>query len=186
MLEYNWINLHSEKEKIELLTDEEEKAIRNDLLDTIMEKVEEYNQHITEYEYAQKRLELVNRGVVFLPLDNSSTIKKNWSRLFASSVGKDEKRKIAYEKYKWHIFSFEKVNALTKSKARQAFNKCKKEKVYMFYQHSDQALLIENANLLKAEDFDLDYDIYIYDPMHKWTYIHTHESECGPYFYQIK
>lgn len=186
MLKYNWIHLRNEIEKIELLSDEVEKSVRFQLVDTIMDKVNEYNAHVFEYEYAQKRQEIINRGVVFVPQSKSSAIKANWSKLFAGEVNSDEKRKIGYENYKWHIFSFQKVEALSDSKARQAFNKCKKEKVYVFYQHKDEAFYIENAQMLRSADFDSDYDIYIFDMVKKWTYVHTHEAQCGPYFYHIK
>ncbi|WP_408605974.1 DUF4275 family protein [Anaerosporobacter mobilis] len=92
---------------------------------------------------------------------------------------------MGYESYKWHIFSFEKANALSNSKARHAFNKCKKEKVFAFYQHNDETFYIENAWQLKSTDFDSDDDIYIFDKVNKWTYVHTHESQCGPYFYRV-
>ena len=50
--------------------------------------------------------------------------------------------------------------------------------------------LVENAHLFKAEDFDHDFipfsDFYLFSPEGKWTYIHTHESYCGPYFYKLK
>ncbi|WP_429351212.1 DUF4275 family protein [Paenibacillus sp. 4624] len=34
-------------------------------------------------------------------------------------------------------------------------------------------------------DFDEQQDIYIFDKAFTWTYVHTHESMCGPYFYKI-
>lgn len=29
-------------------------------------------------------------------------------------------------------------------------------------------------------------DIYIFDKAFTWTYVHTHESMCGPYFYKVE
>lgn len=177
MLNINRTNLNKEIEKIELLSDESEKATRLRLIDTVIDKIHEYNQHIYDYEYSQKKQEIINRGVAFIPQSNPRTIKSNWSKLFTVSVSSDEKRAIGYESYRWHIFSFEKVTALTSSKARRAFNKSKKEKVFAFYQHKDESFLIENAQLLKSTDFDSDDDIYIFDMVNKWTYVHTHESQ---------
>lgn len=185
MLKLKWINLRKEMEEIELIADEVEKAARYQLINNAIEKINEYNEHISDYEYDRKKQEIINRGIAFIPQSKPSTIKANWSRLFAALISADEKKAIGYESYKWHIFSFEKVNALSNSKARNAFNKCKKEKVYVFYQHKDEAFYIENASLLKSADFDLDDDIYIFDIVNKWTYVHTHEFQCGPYFYHV-
>ena len=186
MFNLKWSTIRKEINKIELLSDETEKTARYQLIDNIIDKVNEYNSHISDYEYAQKRQEIADRGVVFLPYSTPSTIKSNWSKLFASSVSNDDKKIIKYDSYKWHIFSFEKIHALSQTKARQAFNKCKKDKVYIFYQHKDAAFYIENPNLLKSTDFDSDDDIYVFDTVNKWTYVHTHEIQCGPYFYHIK
>lgn len=185
MLKFNWINLNKEMEKIESISDDSEKVARHQLIDIVIDKINEYNEHISDYEYARKRQELINKGVAFIPQTNPNTVKANWTKLFASYISADEKKAIGFESYKWHIFSFEKVNALSNSKARYAFNKCQKKKVFVFYQHKGEAFYIENAKLLKSTDFDSDDDIYIFDMINKWTYVHTHESQCGPYFYHI-
>lgn len=185
MLNINWAKLHKEIEKIESMSDEAEKAARFRLLDSVIDRMNEYNGYVSDYEYCQKKQEIISRGVAFIPQSNPRAIKSNWSKLFAASVSFDDKRAIGYESYRWHIFSFEKVTALTNSKARNSFNKCKKEQVFVFYQHRDEAFYIENANLLKSTDFDSDDDIYIFDRINKWTYVHTHESQCGPYFYHV-
>lgn len=185
MLKYNWININNEIKNIELLPDDVEKTIRLQLLDSITDKVNEYNSHVSDYEYSRKWKEIGDRGVVLVSQSNLSAIKANWSKLFAVNVSSEEKKDISYKDYKWHIFSYEKVNAHLKSKAKKAFNRCKKENVYAFYQHKDKAYYVENPQLLKASDFDLDFDIYIFDTKQKWTYVHTHESQCGPYFCQL-
>ena len=186
MLTIKWLHLEKEINNSELISDEAEKTDRIKLLDNILDSVNEYNSHIFNYEYEQKKQELMRRGVVFVPISRPSTVKANWSRLFAAALCSEEKKSIYYDSYKWHIFSYEKVVALSKSKARQAFNRCIKGKVYVFYQHKEEAFLIENAHLLKSSDFDIDSDVYVYDPVCRWTYVHTHESQCGPYFYKIK
>jgi hypothetical protein len=185
MINLSWIKLQKEIKNNELISDESEKAARLQLIVTVIDKINEYNGHILDYEYAKKRQEIINRGVLFNPQAKPATLKANWSKLFAASVSAEEKKAIRYESYKWHIFSFEKVNALSNSKARHAFNKCKKEKVFIFYQYREEAFYIENAGLLKSTDFDSDDDIYIFDSKNKWTYVHTHEAQCGPYFYRV-
>ena len=73
--------------------------------------------------------------------------------------------------------------------AKTAFNKKKKESCCIFYQDNENALLLENARRIKAEDIinEIDGyidDVYVVDIDFSWTYIHTHEYFCGPYFYQ--
>lgn len=186
MFKLKWSHLEREIKDSELLSDQDEKSLRIQLIDNIIDSVNEYNSHILNYEYEQKQQEIRKRGVVFVPMTRPSTVKANWSRLFAATLSSQEKKSIYYEYHKWHIFSYEKEAALTKSKARQAFNRCKKGKVYLFYQHKEEAFLVENSHLLKSSDFDMDSDVYLFDPINRWTYVHTHEAQCGPYFYKIK
>ena len=185
MIKFNWIHLGKELEEIEAITDEAEKDARSMLFDSVIDKIDEYNLHISGYEYVQMRQEIINRGVAFIPYTNPSSVKANWTALFAASVSAEEKKAIRYDRYRWHIFSFEKVTALTRGKARQAFNRCKKGKVLVFSQYNNNVFSIENSDLLKSTDFDSDDDIYIFDTVNKWTYVHTHEAQCGPYFYRV-
>ncbi|WP_088547169.1 DUF4275 family protein [Paenibacillus aquistagni] len=74
---------------------------------------------------------------------------------------------------------------LTNEKARDAFNASNKSEFYVMYQDSPNVLLYKNPNSLVAEDFDTEQDIYIFDRNYTWTYVHTHESMCGPY-YKVK
>ncbi len=186
MINIKWDQYEREFEEIETLSDEVEKSTRHKLLLNVIDTINEYNNHLSVYDYTLKKQKIIDRGVTFMPLTNSRTIKASWSKLFATTVSSIDKKQIGYESYKWHIFSFHKVNALSNTKARQAFNKCKKEKVYVFYQHKEEAYYIENPWLLKSSDFDTEDDIYIFDMNNKWTYVHTHEIDCGPYFYRIK
>ncbi|RPK29564.1 hypothetical protein EDO6_00187 [Paenibacillus xylanexedens] len=54
------------------------------------------------------------------------------------------------------------------------------------YESGGWVLLYENANQVIAADFDSEQDIYIFDRAFTWTYVYTHESMCGPYFYKIE
>lgn len=186
MLKINWNDFYLEEEKIEQLDDETEKEIRYHLLDDIHEKINDYNIHLSEYEYTQHRKHLTSKGINFIPLEKASLIKAKWSKIFAASASAEEKKNINFNQFRWHLFSFNILQAIKKEDARNHFNKCLKEKVYMFYQHNDEAYIIENAHLLKSTDFDMDTDAFIFDEKEKWTYIHTHEEQCGPYFYCVE
>ena len=141
------------------------------------------------YEFLEHLDSLKSRGIVFVPIENTAWIKGRWSKLFASSLSKEEKQDIYYDQFRWHIFSFEKVKCLNGEEARLAFDACQKQKVYQFFQHSRVGFCIENVHLLRAEDLYYENvipwsDTYLFDPEGKWTYVQTHESMCGPYFYK--
>ncbi|WP_256221942.1 MULTISPECIES: DUF4275 family protein [unclassified Paenibacillus] len=84
------------------------------------------------------------------------------------------------------MFSYEKQDCLTDNTARDAFNAENKNELYVMYQHTPFIQIFQNANKVIAEDFDSEQDIYIFDQAFTWTYVHTHESMCGPYFYKVK
>ena len=186
------INFHvylKESNKSQNLTDHAEIVTRQEMLSEIMELTRDYYEHINEYDYKQFCKELKNRGIRFTPV-NDRTTKARWTKLFAAPVSKEDRKKVYFEQYRWHLFSFELLKALSDDEARAAFDDEPKDSVYLFWQHTDKAYLVENAHLFKAEDFDHDFipfsDFYLFSPEGKWTYIHTHESMCGPYFYKLK
>ena len=186
------INLHvylKESNKSQNLTDHAEIVTRQEMLAEIMELTRDYYEHVNEYDYKQFCKDLVERGIRFISV-NDRTTKAKWTKLFASSIPKEKRKEVHFEQYRWHLFSFELLKAFSDDEARSAFDAEPKDSVYLFWQHTDQAYLVENAHLFKAEDFDHDFipfsDFYLFSPEGKWTYIHTHENMCGPYFYKLK
>ncbi len=184
------INFHvylQESNRTPSLTDKAEIVDRQEMLSEIMEAAREYYDHVNAYDYQQFRKELLERGIRFTPVHYSAT-KAKWTKLFAQSVSKEERKRVHVEQHQWHLFSFELLDALIEDAARKAFDCCPKDTVYLFFQRRKEAYLVENAHLLKAEDLDHrflpDPDIYLFSAEGKWTYIHTHEPNCGPYFYK--
>nr|WP_225941956.1 DUF4275 family protein [Sporosarcina limicola] len=53
------------------------------------------------------------------------------------------------------------------------------------YQGLQYIIQYSKVNEIVAADFDDQQDIYIIDKDFSWTYVHTHESSCGPYFYKV-
>ena len=185
------INFHvylKESNKSQNLTDHAEIVTRQEMLSEIMELTRDYYEHVNEYDYKQFCKELMERGIRFTPV-NDRTTKARWTKLFASSIPKEKRKEVHFEQYRWHLFSFELLKAFSDDEARAAFDAEPKDSVYLFWQHRDQAYLVENAHLFKAEDFDHDFipfsDFYLFSPEGKWAYIHTHECMCGPYFYKL-
>ena len=178
-----------ELEKACELSDEKEREIHLSLLNRIQDTVLEWEYHAQEYAYKQFCKELLERSIRFTPI-NARTIKAKWTKFFAASVPKEKRKEVHFEQFRWHLFSFPILDALEEDDARAAFDAEPKDSVYLFCQHTDKAYLVENAHLFKAEDFDHDFipfkDFYLFSPEGKWTYIHTHECMCGPYFYKLK
>lgn len=130
---------------------------------------------------------LEDKGVVVSELfEESEEISDTWDKMFAGNLSEEVKEAIYYSQYKWHMFSYKKQDCLTGDSARQAFNTKLKHEVYVMYQNGGWVLLYENTDMIISEDFDSEQDIYIFDREFTWTYVHTHEEMCGPYFYQVK
>jgi Domain of unknown function (DUF4275) len=133
---------------------------------------------------------LKNKGVLITELENKGEeLLEQWEEAFAKHLSKSQKGKIRFNQYLWHVFSFKKIKCLEGQDAIDAFNKLKKNVCYIFYQDDENALMIENANKLKAEDItnkkeEYIDDVYVVDKDFTWTYIYTHEEICGPYFYK--
>ena len=185
---FNYDAYFEEMEKTCDIPDDNEVDIRLSLLHKLQNAALEWDIHIQEYNYKQFLKELYERGIRFTPV-NDRTTKAKWTILFAASVPKEKRKEVHFEQFRWHLFSFELLDALTEDDARAAFDAEPKDAVYLFWQHTKKAYLLENAHLLKAEDLDHDFiphpDMYLFSPEGKWTYIHTHESMCGPYFYKL-
>lgn len=130
---------------------------------------------------------LEDKGVLVTELcDESEGIIQQWDNVFARNVDDVVKEAIHYSEYKWHMFSYEQQECLIHDAARAAFDAENKNELYVMYQHSPFIQVFQNASTVVAADFDSEQDIYIFDREFTWTYVHTHESMCGPYLYKIE
>ncbi|MFS0783095.1 DUF4275 family protein [Bacillus sp. 1P06AnD] len=116
-------------------------------------------------------------------------LRGKWEEHFASHLSMDERKEIYLYGdriacgYLWHLFSYGKRNCFTDKEADRMFNEETKQFCYLFYQHCDDAYIIEKTSGLKAIDFAHEEDMYIVDRDFTWTYVVTHEKGyCGPYF----
>lgn len=134
---------------------------------------------------------LKSKGILVSKLiGKRDELRKQWEEAFAKHLSKSQKRKIYLHQHLWHIFSYNKLSCLDEQKARDAFNKVKKNGCYIFYYDNQNVLLLGNARSLRAEDLIKDVDdfledVYVVDTDFTWTYVLTHEEYCGPYFYQL-
>ncbi|WLR42301.1 DUF4275 family protein [Bacillus carboniphilus] len=118
-------------------------------------------------------------------------LRQEWENNFASHLSNKEKEEIylydhsGFCGYLWHLFSYEKKECLQGIEAESAFNNEMKNKCYVFFQHSDYALLLENASRFNTDDLrnETGLDVYVVDNHFRWTFVKTHEIDfCGPYF----
>ncbi len=188
----NFNEMDKLEKEIEQLHDAHEKEIRKQLLDSIWDKIGDYDAHILDYEYTQHINELSERGIKFVSIEKNH-VAAQWDELFTSLVSEEAGKRVKQynDQYKWHLFSFELLDALKSKEARSAFDTIEKDSIYLFYQYAKEAYFVKNASLLKAKDLDFNSgmdkaDIYVFDPVKKWTYVQTHEASCGPYFYHAK
>lgn len=143
----------------------------------------------------KKLKNLIDKGVAFLHVPKRP-IAEQWDKQFDTLVSdKEKENKNNYsDQFKWHLFSFDLLPALTGDKARTAFDKEEKHELYLFFECTEEAYIIGNANLITSKDIDdlfeksdLDSsDFYFFDPLNSWTYVIPHEEELGPYFYKAK
>lgn len=131
-----------------------------------------------------EKLKLKNVSIEVL--DVGKDLRKQWEERFAGNLSNNQKGKIFLNQYLWHLFSYEQVEHLSRQEAIVAFNMIKKSECFVFYQRDDMAIKLINPKDIKGEDFETEDDIYIVDKNMNWTYVHTHEDHCGPYFYKIK
>lgn len=175
-------------DEIHQLPDPAERKVREDLLDRIHAVIGDYDVHVREYAFSLHGKQILSRGVRALPASGSS-LKRRWTRLFASGITPEQRKNVYFHQYRWHLFSYRILNALEGEEADRAFVQAKKGRVFVFYQHCDDGWMLEKAELIRPEDFRTEVpspwtDVYLFDPDNRWTYIHTHEGGCGPYFFE--
>lgn len=116
-------------------------------------------------------------------------MREEWERHFASHLTEEEKERIylrtrgSASGFLWHLFSYECRDCLEREEANIAFGQVSHESYYVFYQFSNEVLILDVAGQFSVEDLDEEYDVYVVDKDFTWTYVKTHETGwCGPYF----
>lgn len=134
---------------------------------------------------------------------NEKTVFDKWIEAFAKGVSDEFLQEHVLEtgNYLWHLFSWEGVPCLKGDEARKAFDAIEYEKAIAFeagFTHVNmhggmvmtaKATAMENLRYcgkVSAADLEEHDDIYIVAEDFSWTYVHTHEEMCGPYFLKVK
>ncbi len=121
-------------------------------------------------------------------------LRKKWEQHFVNHLHENIKKSLhLYDKkkqvgvgYLWHVFSKGKKECLERKFAEDAFNQEPKKECYVFFEHGDDAFLIEQAHHLTASDLYSATDLYLVDIDFNWTYVITDEFKIGPYFSRKK
>ena len=121
-----------------------------------------------------------------------------WLAAFAAGAGKAAvaEHVLAEGNYLWHVFSWEMVPHLTGEDARRALEAAAGEMYFYYFEYPpageplvrpvtrEEALRLAGRPREAYSSLD-GMDWYLVDRDFTWTYVHTHEEECGPYFCRV-
>ena len=113
-------------------------------------------------------------------------LRERWLDTFAADVSEEDLGKyvLAGGSYLWNIFSEKLVPCLEGDEAQKALAELPDTDCHRFYKEyppQDQPR-IKAISMAEVSSLPDDLDWYLVDKDFTWTYIHTHEENCGPYF----
>lgn len=119
-------------------------------------------------------------------------VKKYKEKWFNNFVPISKKRKAkrvcfsnkGYNNYLWHLFSYEYIKCIEDDFAVQQYLNIDKNVCYILLDYENLCFKIDRIDLLDINFINTVNDIYITDVDFTWTYVHTHELQCGPYYYK--
>jgi hypothetical protein len=123
--------------------------------------------------------------------ESAKSLRKTWEKVFAGHLPKKEKERIFLNQFLWHVCSWEATACAKREEAIALFSKKSKDRCAIFYQFIDDAFIVKSAKELTVHDLPYDLnntdrnDLYVMDMDLKWTFIMTHEEQCGPYFIEL-
>ncbi len=120
---------------------------------------------------------------------NVNDFKEEWLRRFADGLSESEINNHYVREHIWHIFSWELLPSdayLKNEQAAAAFDRADKAGAWCILPFAQGATVEALPNdRITAEQVAEEIEIYVVAKDGSWTYIKTHESDCGPYFYGI-
>jgi len=133
---------------------------------------------------------LKKKGMFVKKLSNQGELfRKRWENEFASALSASQKKKIYMDQFLWHAFSYEKLPCLQGEQAIQAFEQQIMNDCYLLFEDDERVLQLSKCEHLTSADLSENTNMYledlsVVDKNFTWTYVITHESLCGPYFYR--
>lgn len=175
-------DFYREYKRISFIKDEIERNEQQKLLDKIVKSNNTLCDLFYKYDRMKYFHKMKEKNLEFCKSDlKKHLLIKKWDCTFAKNVDPETKEQIYMVQYLWHIFSYKKKAAQEGTKAISTFNKIPKKKIYIFYQHRDEAYMINEASTIKFKHLAKEEDIYIVDELFQWTFVITHAA-LGPYF----
>jgi hypothetical protein len=177
------------RKEIVALDDPEERRIREELYDKIIDAITDYNVHVREYEYGCVLKKWHEGGILFEPCD-TIPLREKWDSTFR--IPSDEPSPFRWEELCLRDDVLHDRGENTP--ASDAFDRAEKSTLAMFFDDCDEAYMIKGCEKLTAADVEemralsdlRKMDIYLMpaedDP--KWSYVTSHEQDCdfGPFF----
>ena len=116
-------------------------------------------------------------------------LRERWLDTFAADVSEEDLGKyvLAGGSYLWNIFSEKLVPCLEGDEAQKALAELPDTDCHRFYKEyppQDQPR-IKAISMAEVSSLPDDLDWYLVDKDFTWTYVHTHEPDCGPYFCKV-
>ena len=113
-------------------------------------------------------------------------LRERWLDTFAADVSEEDLGKyvLAGGSYLWNIFSEKLVPCLEGDEAQKALAELPDTDCHRFYKEyapQDQPR-IKAISMAEVSSLPDDLDWYLVDKDFTWTYVHTHEEDCGHYF----
>ena len=116
-------------------------------------------------------------------------LRERWLDTFAADVSEEDLGKyvLAGGSYLWNIFSEKLMPCLEGDEAQKALAELPDTDCHRFYkeyppQEQPRIKAIEMSEVSSLPD---GLDWYLVDKDFTWTYVHTHEEDCGPYFCKV-
>ena len=118
-------------------------------------------------------------------------LRERWLDAFTEGVSEADlgKHVLADGNYLWHAFSWKLVPCLEGEAAQKALAETPDTDLYLFYNEYPPQGASRVRPISKVEALSMPEpktlagaDWYLVDRDFTWTYAHTHEADCGPYF----
>ncbi len=152
-------------------------------------KVEE-NNRISELTNGLEN-NFANLNISFQKLEENETknLMVAWIKNFALTISKQDIKELSimgnkkYCNYLWHAFTNNEIPSEISDNAPVCFNNIIKNDCYLVLNNEIIAYKINGNKLLISNIINKYIYILVFDCDFTWTYCHTHEADCGPYFY---
>jgi hypothetical protein len=123
---------------------------------------------------------------------NENQIKdymENWFSKIVPTDKQSEAKNICfssrdYNCYLWHAFSYEVVPFEKAGIASELYDTQNRRKCVLLLNFEKIGFVLENTAAFTSEVLSQYNDIIITDFNYAWSYVHTHEECCGPYYWK--